>query len=302
MKTSAPDNTTLSIIIVTHNTAQLVLKLLESVSYAIDFFKRKSEIIIVDNASTDKTPKLVKEKYKKVKVIENKKNLGFAVANNQGITKARGKYLLLLNSDTILTKDVLQKMVDYLDQNPQVGVVTCKVLLPNGKIDPACHRGFPTPWAAVSYFLGLEKMFPNNPLFSQYHLWYKPLDTIHEIDSPTGAFFLVRREVVKSVGLLDESFFMYGEDLDWAFRIKKKGWKIMYNPASYITHLKKQSGFNGKDRITREKTTIAFYNAMKIFYNKHYKLKYPIFIRMLIFFMIDIKKTIDLIKLKTLWT
>lgn len=303
MKTSAfrNKNPILSIIIVTHNTQRLMTGLLESVKSSITNFSKPSEVIVVDNASSDDTCEVIKEKFPEVKIIENKKNLGYAFANNQGLKEAKGKYLLLLNSDTILTREVLKEMIDFLDQNPKVGVVTCKVLLPNGAIDPACHRGFPTPRAAITYFLGLEKIFPYIPFFSQYHLWYRPLDTIHEIDSPSGAFFLTKDKVIKSAGLLDESFFMYGEDIDLSYRIKNKGWKIMYNPTSYITHLKKQSGLNGKDRVTRERTTVAFYEAMKIFYNKHYKLKYPKLVRMLIFLIIDIKKTFSLAKLKILW-
>lgn len=304
MRTSAllDKKPTLSIIIVTHNNDELIFKLLASVKEAIKFFASKSEVIIIDNASIDKTCKIIKEKFPEVILIENPKNQGYAVANNQGLKKAKGEYRLLLNSDTILTKDVLKKMISYLKVNPEVGVVTCKVLLPDGKIDPACHRGFPTPWAAITYFSGLEKIFPEIALFSQYHLWYKALNNIHEIDSPSGAFFLTREAVIKTVGLLDESFFMYGEDLDWSFRIKKAGWKIVYNPTSSMIHLKKQSGLNGKDRATRERTLIAFYEAMKIFYKNHYKAKYPKLVTLLIFLIIDLKKTVSLTKLKILWT
>lgn len=303
MKTSAliSSNPFLSIIIVTHNAQALVNLLMQSVYQAVNFLDKTTEIIIVDNASTDNTCKILREKYKDVLLLTNRQNLGYAKANNQAITRAKGKYILLLNSDTQLSVNVLKKMIDYMENDPGVGVVTCKVLLPDGSLDPACHRGFPTPWASATYFLGLEKLFPHSTYFSQYHLGKFSLNTIHEIDSPSGAFFLVRKEAVKQVGLLDETFFMYGEDLDWSYRIKKNGWKIIYNPGATIIHYKKQSGLKSTDPIKRKKTLQAFYDAMKIFYNKHYSDKYPKIIRLIIFFLIDLKRTIELIKQNLLW-
>lgn len=291
----------LSIIIVSYNTKKFILKLLESINRATHFFGKPVEIIIVDNGSEDGTEKAIKDKDPKAVLIKNKENLGFARACNQGLKKARGSYLLLLNSDTLLEVDVLTKMVNYLDSHPDVGVVTGKIIFPDGKIDPACHRGFPTPWASITYFLGLERLLPKFPLFSGYHLRYKPEETIHEIDSPSGAFFLTRREVISTVGLLDEQFFMYGEDLDWAFRIKKAGWKIVYNPTSQITHFKKQSGIKSADPKVRVKTINAFYEAMKIFYRKHYQKKYPKLVKFIIFRVIDLKKYLTYLRLKIPW-
>lgn len=291
----------LSVIIVTHNTETLILSLMNSLFTSIKHWGKQAEVVVIDNASNDGTRTLIKKKFPKVKLIENNDNYGYAKANNQGIKIAKGTYILLLNSDVILNSDVLIKMTSYLEKSPEVGAVTCKVILPDGNIDPACHRGFPTPWASVMYFLGLENLFPKIPLFSQYHLWFKSLDTIHEIDSPSGAFYLIRKKVIDSIGLLDEKFFMYGEDLDWSYRIKKAGWKIIFNPQAQIVHLKKQSGLKSLDLKTRENTLKAFYQAMKIFYDKHYQKKYPLYIRYLIFKIIDFKKIIDLIKLKFLW-
>lgn len=292
----------LSVIIVTHNTETLIPSLMGSLFTSLKHWGRKAEVVVIDNASNDGTRTLIKKEFLKVKLIENKDNYGYAKANNQGIKIAKGVYILLLNSDIILNSDVLTKMISYLEKNPEAGVVTCKLILPDGNIDPACHRGFPTPWASLTYFLGLENLFPKIPLFSQYHLWFKSLDTIHEIDSPSGAFYLIRKKVIDSIGLLDEKFFMYGEDLDWSYRIKKADWKIIFNPQAQITHLKKQSGLKSLDLKTRENTLKAFYQAMKIFYDKHYQKKFPLYIRYLIFKMIDFKEIASLIKLKFLWT
>ena len=174
--------------------------------------------------------------------IQNGKNLGFAAGNNPGIRRAKGRYILLLNSDTEVDADTFAKMLSYMDKNENVGASTCKVMLPTGDIDPSCHRGFPTPWASITYLLKLEKLFPTSVLFGQYHQGYKGLTTIHEVDCIVGAFFMVRANVIKKVGLLDEDYFMYGEDIDWCYRIKKAGWKIMFSPQTSILHRKKQSG------------------------------------------------------------
>ncbi|MCL4415670.1 MAG: glycosyltransferase family 2 protein [Actinobacteria bacterium] len=291
----------LSVIIVTHNTKTLIQPLLSSLFSSIKYWGKETEIIVVDNASNDGTTNLIRKKYPTIKLIENKSNHGYAKANNQGIKIAKGVYILLLNSDVILRPDVLKRMISYLEKNQDVGIITCKLVLPNDTIDPACHRGFPTPWASLTYFLGLERLFPKISLFSQYHLWYKPLNTIHEIDSPSGAFYLIRKKIIDSIGYLDEKFFMYGEDLDWSYRIKKAGWKIIFNPQAQITHLKKQSGLKSLDLKTRENTSESFYQAMKVFYDKHYRNNYPSYVRYLIFMVIDFKKMIDRIKLKLLW-
>lgn len=292
----------LSIIIVSHNTKELFPPLLKSINEAVRFWDQETEIIIIDNASCDGSPEFIREQFPNIILISNKNNLGYAKANNQGFNAAKGDYLLLLNSDTLLTQNVISKMISYLEKHPEVDAETCKLVLQNGKIDPACHRGFPTPWASLTYYLGLERLFPRLKFFSNYHLWYKPLDKIHEIDSPSGAFYLVRKEAINRIGPFDEKFFMYGEDLDLSFRIKKAGWKIIYNPTSEATHLKKQSGLKSKNQVTKKRTITAFYDAMKIFFDKHYQTKYSSLTRTVIFFFIDIKKMLSIIKADIIWT
>ncbi len=288
------ENIDLSIIIVSYNTCDLLLKCLESIRN-MEHKTWNMEIIVVDNGSTDDTLTQV-SKFKSqnqnlnLKTIYNKENLGFAKANNIGIKASSGRYILLLNSDTIVFPDTLVSMIQFIDTKPEVGVATCRVELPDGRLDPACHRGFPTPWASLTYFLGLEKLFSQSRLFGQYHLGFLPMDKAHEIDSPTGAFYLVRRKVIESVGLLDEDYFMYGEDLDWSYRIKQAGWKVMYYPYVKIIHLKKQSGRAKDDGEIKEETDKYFYETMKTFYQKHYARKYPAIINYLVMLAIETRK------------
>jgi len=295
----------LSIIIINYKTKDLTLQTIDSVFKAKQP-KGKLEVILVDNDSQDDTPATVRKKFKQVKIIQSNKNLGFAAGNNLGMRKAKGKYVLLLNSDTIIDKNTLVKMIDFMDKNQDVGLSTCRVNLVAGGIDPASHRGFPTPWASLTYYLGLEKLFPKSKLFSQYHQSWKGLTTTHEIDSPVGAFFMLRKKALNQVGLLDEAYFMYAEDIDLAFRIKQAGWKVIYTPITKILHLKGASGMKKqvKNKLTPEakqtriKVSNYFFDTMKIFYNKHYKKKYLFPLRWLVFIGIDLIKFIKILKIK----
>jgi len=295
----------LSIIIINYKTKDLTLQTIDSV-FKAKAPKNKMEVILIDNGSKDNTPETVRKKFPQVKVIESQKNLGFAGGNNLGMRKAKGKYVLLLNSDTLVKKNTFVKMIKFMDGNPEVGLSTCRVDLFHGGIDPASHRGFPTPWASLTYFSGLEKLFPQSKLFSQYHQGWKDLQKTHQIDSPVGAFFFLRKKALNQVGLLDETFFMYGEDLDLAYRIKQAGWQVSYTPITSITHLKGASGLRKKikDKLTPEakilrvKTTQALFDTMKIFYNKHYKKKYFFALRWLVFLGVDLIKAIRVLKIK----
>jgi GT2 family glycosyltransferase len=284
---------TLSIIIVHFNTPELLKACLHSL-YSGKKEKDKWEVIVVDNGSSQESVKQLKilaniEQFKPfLSIVYNKENVGFSRGNNIGMARAKGDYILLLNSDTEVQKDAIQKTIQVFQDN-SVGAATCKLVLPNGKIDPACHRGFPTPWTALTYIAGLEKLFPFIPFFSGYHQWYKDLSRTHEIDVPSGAFFLVRRRVVEKVGMLDEEFFMYGEDIDWAWRMKEKGYKILFVPDGTVLHRKKQSGRQNPNSEIRKRTDASFYEAMKLFYKKHYMNKYPKIVMWIIFFVIDLK-------------
>lgn len=292
-----------SVIILSYNTKEVTKNCLDYLLKSLTSQKIKSEIIVVDNASKDSSPEMLLEYAKKIKnsdidfeIILNRKNLGYPKGNNQGIKIARGEFVLLLNSDAYINKNInWEELFDYLHKNKDIGVMTVKVVLETGKIDPASHRGFPTIWRSFSYFTGLEKLFAKIPLlnrlFGGYHLTYLNLNQIHEIDSPVGAFFLAKKDILDRVkGFDDENFFLYGEDLDLSLRIKKLGYKIIFYPKYEITHLKKVSGIKKKDEQISAKTKDYFYDAMKIFYRKHYENKYPNFINRLVYTAIDLKK------------
>ena len=269
----------LSIIIVSYNTKDYLEDTLQSIKQSTDHLEK--EIIVVDNASTDGSLEML-NKFNWVKLINNNHNLGYAAANNSGLKQARGEYILFLNSDTKIFPHTLSTMIDFMDQHPDVGISTCRVELPSGQIDPASHRGFPTPWNALTYFLGLEKLLPKTKFFSGYHQSWKDMTQVHDIDSPAGAFFLTRKSILDQIGGFDNQFFMYAEDLDLALRIKQAGWKIMYVPLTKIIHHKKQSGRASSHLLTRLRTQQHFFTTMKLFYNKHYQRQYSPLVRWLV--------------------
>ncbi len=259
-----------------------------------------SEVVVVDNASKDNTlitlkniEQLFNEQKIGLTVVHNSQNLGYSKANNKGASISKGKYLLFLNSDVLIEDISFKNLLAQLQNDSKLAGLTVKVVLPDGNLDPASHRGFPTIWRSFSYFSGLEKIFGKIPglnrLFGGYHLTSRSLKNIHEIDSPTGAFYLIKRDVFEEVGGFDEDFFMYGEDIDLSYRIKSLGYKIIYTPSYKVTHLKYQSGLQSEDRQTKSKTKQHFYDAMKIFYRKHYERKTPKIITNIIFSVINKK-------------
>lgn len=278
----------LSIVILSFNTRDLLRTCLSTV-FACRLDNYTIEVIACDNGSQDGSLAMIKKEFPQVILIDNKTNLGFAAGNNLGIKKAKGRYILLLNSDTEVSSSALAQMLAFMDKNPRVGVATGKLVLGNGFLDPSCHRGFPTPWAALTYFLGLERLFPRSRLFGEYHQGYKDLNQVHEVDVISGAFFLVRREVINKAGMLDEDYYFYGEDMDWCYRIKRAGWKIIFNPAVAVLHRKKQSGRAHADRVTRVRTELFFFQCNKLFYQKNYHDKYPAIIMWLIYLLFDLR-------------
>lgn len=275
MKKPAAD---LSVIIVSFNTKAVTAACLASV-FASEFPPQKLEVIVVDNASSDGSGEMVAREFPRAKLIQSSENLGFARANNLGIRKSSGKFVLLLNSDTQFEKGTLTGVLSFVRKNG-FEAATARLVLPDGQLDPACHRGFPTPWAALTYLSGLEKVFPKSRIFSGYHQGYKDFSVVHEIDCPSGAFFLVSRRVVERVGLLDESYFMYAEDIDWAWRIKGAGIPIYFLPQFTVTHLKKQSGRSSTDPERQSRTTVMFHENNRKFFRKNLAGKYPWFVRL----------------------
>jgi GT2 family glycosyltransferase len=285
----------ISVIILNFNTNALTRACLTGL-YASKLRSFTMEIIVCDNASEDNPEEFIKKEFPGVIFIQNGRNLGFAAGNNPGIMKAGGRYVLLLNSDTEVQPDTLSAMIRFMDSHPRAGAATCKLVLPDGSIDPACHRGFPTPWAAFTYLVKLEKLFPQSKIFGQYHQGYKVLSSVHRVDCISGAFFMTRREIIETVGVLDEDYFMYGEDLDWAYRIKRAGWEIWYNPAVTALHKKKQSGRANISKQRRRVTEIYFHTNNWLFYKKNLKERY----HPLITFFIDVFYTVRIFLLKRL--
>lgn len=289
----------LSIIIVSYNTADITVAAIQSV---IDTVKKISyEIIVVDNNSTDGSVEAIKKlKSSRVNMIENEENYGFSKANNIGVKQATGRYVLFLNSDTVVHEKTLDGMVEWMDQNQKVGAATCKLVMPNGKLDDASHRGFPTPLRSLFHFTGIASIFPRSQFFNGYHLGWKDIDKTHEIEALVGAFMLTRREAGEEVGWWDEDYFWYGEDLDFCYKLREKGWKIFYVPEFTTLHYKGASGGLKKEskkittasKATKIKATNARFDAMKIFYKKHYVKKYPPLVTKLVFAGIEAKKFI----------
>lgn len=293
----------LSIIIVSYNTRNFLKNCLESIKPNPSY-----EIIVSDNGSTDGSVAMLREFREKgeynLQIIENKKNLGFAKANNKVLIKAQGRLILFLNPDTILGKETLKTMISFMDENHEVGAATCRVDLANGKLDQACHRGFPTVWNSFTYFSGLEKLFPKSRIFAGYSLTYLPLGKIHEIDAGTGAFLIVRQEAGRDINWFDEDYFWYGEDLDFCYRLKEKGWKIMFVPTTKITHwkgaasgIKRHSqGISTASKEIKIQAAKASVKVMRLFFQKHYQHKYPKVIYWLTMLGISLLEKIRLFK------
>jgi len=262
-----------SVIIVTHNTAGLLVECLSRLYESQ--LDHPLEIYVVDNASTDGTLSLVRRTFPEVKTIVASTNLGFAGGNNLALQQIlanipsgvdrRARGVLLLNSDCFVDVDTVRLTSRFLDDHPEAGVVGPKLVLRDGELDLACRRSFPTPASALFKLSGLARRFPNNSRFARYNLTFLDPDTTAEVDSVVGAYMFVRLAAIDDAGLLDESFFMYGEDLDWAFRIKEHGWKVYYYPEARALHFKGASSSRSSYRLI-----IEFYRAMYLFHRKHY--------------------------------
>jgi GT2 family glycosyltransferase len=252
-----------SVIIVSYNTRDLLRVCLESIERSVGVEER--ETFVVDNASTDGSAEMVAAEFPWVQLIRSPINGGYAYANNLAMRQARGQRVLLLNPDTEVGPNAISDMVAFLDAHPDAAAVGPKLIKPDGSLDLACRRSFPSPAVAFYRMAGLSTLFPRSRVFGRYNLTYLSPDVEADVDSVVGAFMLVRRAAIEQVGLLDERFFMYGEDLDWAFRMKEQGWRIRYNPGVTVVHHKGASS-----RQTSASTTVHFYRAMQLFYEKHY--------------------------------
>lgn len=271
----------LSIVIVNYNVEHFLEQCLFSVRKATA--NMEAEVFVVDNNSVDGSLKMLAEKFPEVKVMANKDNVGFSRANNQAIRVSTGEYVLLLNPDTVVEDDTFEKTVAFMDEHPDAGGLGVKMVDGKGRFLPESKRGLPTPTTAFYKMFGLTKLFPHSKRFARYYMGHLDIDEINEVEILAGAFMLLRRETLDKCGLLDETFFMYGEDIDLSYRITLAGYKNYYYPKTRIIHYKGES-----TKKTTVNYVLVFYKAMEIFAQKHFAKKraktFSFFINMAIYF------------------
>ena len=265
----------ISIIIVNYNVRDFIIHALQSMQRAL--ISISHEIFVVDNASVDGSGELIRRHFPQVILIENEKNLGFAAANNVALKRARGEYILLINPDTIVQEDTFTSLLEFMENTPDAGAATCKIINPDGTFSVDCRHSIPTPMTAFWKLIGFSRLFPRSKTFGRYNLTFLDINKTYTVDAISGSFMLIRRQTFTQVGFLDEDFFMYCEDIDYCYRINKKGWKIYYVPESSIIHYKGES--------TKKKKldyVINFNRSLYIFYKKHFQQRYFTAIRWLI--------------------
>ena len=264
----------LGIVIVNWNTREFLRRCLDTVvaSEGIDRYRT----VVVDNASIDGSIDMVTRHFPQIEVIVNEANLGYPRANNIGlrhlgfraagaVAESAPRYALLLNPDTELPQDALSRMIRFMDSRPDIGVAGPKLVLGDGSLDKACRRSFPTPLVSFYHYSGLARLFPRNRRFGRYNMTFADEDAELEVDSVVGAYMQVSKAAIERAGLLDDAFFMYGEDIDWAFRIKQAGFKVWYYPAVTVYHFKRAASRKNP------KAQFEFWRAMLIFYRKHFR-------------------------------
>ncbi len=259
------NDTLISVVIVNYRVKYFLEQTLQSTLYALEGFN--SEIIVIDNDSQDDSIPYLRSKFHSsdnILFIENHENTGFARANNQGINIARGRYTLILNPDTIITREVITTALELMDNKPDCGGIGTKMIDGDGVFLPESKRGFPTPWTSFCKIFGLAKLFPKSKTFGKYHLKYLSADEVHQVDILAGAFMLIHTPLLQQCGGFDESFFMYGEDIDLSYKLVQAGYQNYYIPTPII-HYKGES--TKKDSFKYVK---VFYEAMLIFFHKHY--------------------------------
>ena len=276
----------LSIVIVNYNTEKLLKNCLESLHAGAN--GTPLDIWVVDNDSQDQSVAMVRSLFPQVNVIESPSNVGFSKANNMAISQGRSDYILLLNPDTLILEDAIERMVQFMDQNPKVGVAGCKVLNRDGTLYLPCRRSIPTPTIAFYRLSGLSLLFPKSRVLAKYNLTYEDPEQTHEVGAVSGAFLMIRRKVVEEIGMLDEGFFMYGEDLDWCLRTQRAGWAVMYHPDAQIIHYQGQS-----TKYNSRKAAVEFYRAMYLFHKKHFAKECSPITNGLIYFGILVKAVLS---------
>jgi GT2 family glycosyltransferase len=253
----------LSIIIVNWNTRDLLSRCLKTVCSNLG--KLDAEILVIDNASSDGSIEMVKQEFPQVRLIQNEENVGFARANNAGINESRGRYYLLLNTDTFVHPGALTTLVRFMDENKDAGAGGCRLYYDDGSLQRSC-TSFPTILTELWQALWLDRLFPESRIFGKYWMTYWDYNDAREVDSVIGACMILRREAINEVGLLDDSYFMYSEEVDLCYRLKQSGWKVRFTPKATATHI---WGGTSK-RIQEEKTFLRLYQSRMLFFRKHY--------------------------------
>lgn len=285
---------TIAVVIVNFNTSQLLQACLQSLAHASQQYAL--DVWVVDNGSSDDSVAMVRREFPAYHIIESAHNGGFAYANNLALRQIIAApqapaYTMILNPDTVVEAGAFDLLAGYMVAHADVGAVGPRLLLPDGSLDLACRRSFPTPEVSLWRMTGLSRLFPKSPRFGRYNMTYvDPLQTI-EVDALVGACMMMPTHVVREVGLLDEAYFMYGEDLDWCYRFKQYGWRIVYVAEAVVHHVKRASS-----RQRPVQTIRHFYDAMRIFFRRYYADTTPFVVRWMIEFGITLKEQLSLVR------
>jgi GT2 family glycosyltransferase len=309
------NNTDLSVVILNYNSADYLQKCLDSI-YKSKLDNFKIEIIIADNDSTDNSIQLAKNLTNNPQKITSKyqllkENNGFAAGNNQGLKliDPDTKYVLFLNPDTIVDPSTLKNMIEFFKSDKKIDAATCYIALAaTGKMQPECHRGFPTPWRSFCYFTGISKLFPKSKFFNGYFLGNLDKTTVHPIEACVGAFLMVKKSVGEKIGWWNEKYFFYGEDLDFCFQLKQHNFNLYFNPHCKITHFQGVSSgiiaqsqhLSQATRETKIRTAKASTDAMRIFYQQNLFKNYPKPIQKIVLFGIKLLEIKRIFKAKYL--
>lgn len=253
----------ISICIVTYKARDYLRECLRSIED--NTLRVQYEVIVVDNGSQDGTIEFLEEEYPTVGIVRNEVNAGFTRPMNQALKISSGRCLLQLNPDTEVLPDALDKLVSFMDENPEVGICGPKVLNRDQTLQKSCRRGESRPWAVLSHFLGLAKLFPDKKIFGEYHLTYIDEEEVHQVAGVAGSCMLIRRDVIDHIGYLDERFFAYQEDADFCFRARESGWKIYYYPKAQIIHY----GGQGGSRVHPYRSIYEWHRSYWLYYRKN---------------------------------
>jgi GT2 family glycosyltransferase len=279
----------LSICIVTYKARDLLRDCLSSVASSTS--SANYEIIVLDNGSYDGVAEMLQQEFPSVYFIQNNTNDGYTKPMNQALQAGRGRYLVQLNPDTVILPSAFERLLEFMDSHPEVGICGPKVLNADGTLQKPCRRGESRPWAVISYFSGLSAMFPKSRLFGGYLLNYMDEDETHEVAGVSGSCMLIRREVVDQIGYLDERFYAYQEDADYCFQAIKAGWKVYYVPAAQIIHY----GGQGGSRVEPYRSILAWHRSYWLYYRKNFASDYFFMFNWIYYLLIGFKLVYSLL-------